>query len=73
MRIAIETLAVFIRFWLAATPALPEPGAQAARAKANERHDAFVAALDRRLAKGPKLLQEIPGYVHPFDERSESA
>lgn len=58
--IAIETLAVFIRFWLATTPALPEPAAQGARAKAGERYDAFVTALGRRLAKGPKLRQEIP-------------
>jgi predicted transcriptional regulator len=57
--IAVETLAVFVRFWLATTPALPEPAAQAARAKAAERYDAFVAALGRRLAKGPKLGQEI--------------
>lgn len=58
--IAIETLAVFIRFWLATTPALPEPAAQAARAKGTERYDAFVTALGRRLAKGPRLRQEIP-------------
>lgn len=58
--IAVETLAVFIRFWLATTPTLPEPAAQAARAKAGERYDAFVTALGRRLAKGPKLRQEIP-------------
>lgn len=58
--ISIETLAVFIRFWLATTPALPEPAAHAARAKAAERYDAFVTALGRRLAKGPRLRQEIP-------------
>lgn len=57
--IAVETLAVFIRFWLATTPSLPEPAAQSARAKAAERYEAFVAALGRRLAKGPKLLQEV--------------
>lgn len=57
--IAVETLAVFIRFWLTTTPALPEPAAQAARAKAGERYDVFVTALGRRLAKGPKLRQEI--------------
>ncbi|KTT96641.1 hypothetical protein [Sphingomonas sanguinis] len=57
--IAVETLAVFIKFWLATTPALPEPAAHAARAKAGERYDAFVTALGRRLAKGPKLRQEI--------------
>ena len=57
--ISVEMLAVFVRFWLATTPALPEPAAQAARAKAGERYGAFVTALGRRLAKGPKLRQEI--------------
>lgn len=57
--IAVETMAVFVRFWLATTPALPEPAAQAVRAKAAERYNAFVTALGRRLAQGPKLRQEI--------------
>lgn len=57
--ISVETLAIFIRFWLTTTPALPEPAAQAARAKANERYEAFIAALGRRLANGPKLRNEI--------------
>lgn len=65
--IAVETLAVFVRFWLATTPALPEPAAQAARAKAAERYDAFVTALGRRLAKGPKLRQEISEDVNPVE------
>ncbi|MBN9032627.1 MAG: CopG family transcriptional regulator [Rhizobiales bacterium 63-7] len=63
--IAVESLAVFIKFWLATTPALPEPAAQAARAKAGERYDQFVTALGRRLAKGPKLRQEITEDVSP--------
>ncbi|RVD20565.1 CopG family transcriptional regulator [Mesorhizobium sp. M4B.F.Ca.ET.017.02.2.1] len=63
--IAVETLAVFVRFWLATTPALPEPAAQAARSKAAERYEAFVTALGRRLAKGPKLRQEISEDVDP--------
>ncbi|EQB33905.1 MULTISPECIES: hypothetical protein [Sphingomonadales] len=63
--ISVETLAVFVRFWLTTTPALPEPAAQAARAKAGERYEAFVAALGRRLAKGPKLRQEISEDISP--------
>lgn len=63
--IAVESLAVFVRFWLATTPGLPEPAAQAARAKATERYDAFVTALGRRLAKGPKLRQEIAEDIPP--------
>ncbi|MFH1555432.1 MAG: CopG family transcriptional regulator [Pseudomonadota bacterium] len=57
--IAVESLAVFIKYWVSTTPTLPEPAAQAARAKAGERYDQFVTALGRRLAKGPKLRQEI--------------
>jgi hypothetical protein len=57
--IAVETLAIFVRFWLQTTPALPEPAAQAARAKAAGRYEAFISALGRRLANGPKLRQEI--------------
>jgi len=63
--IAVESLAVFIRFWLTTTPALPEPAAQAARAKAGERYEAFITALGQRLAKGPKLRQEISDDVNP--------
>lgn len=57
--IATETLALFIRFWLSSTPALPESTQAEARAKGLERYDRFVDALGRRLAKGPKLRQEI--------------
>lgn len=63
--IAVETLAIFVRFWLQTTPALPEPTAQAARAKAGERYEAFIAALGRRLANGPKLRQEISEDLSP--------
>ena len=55
--ISVETLAVFIRFWINSTPALPEPAAQAARAKAGERYERFVAAL--RLAATPEEFQAV--------------
>ena len=63
--IAVETLAVFIRFWLTTNPPLPEPAQAAARAKAGERYEAFVTALGRRLAHGPKLRQEISEDIAP--------
>jgi predicted transcriptional regulator len=58
--IAVETLALFIRFWINTTPPLPEPAAKAARAQAGARYDNFIATLGRRLNEGPKLRQEIP-------------
>lgn len=57
--ISVEMMAVFVRFWLTTNPPLPEPAHAAARAQAGERYDAFVAALGRRLAKGPKVREEI--------------
>jgi predicted transcriptional regulator len=57
--ISTEAFATFIRFWLTTTPALPEPAAQATRAKLSERYAAYTSALGRRLAKGPQLRQEI--------------
>jgi hypothetical protein len=63
--ISVEMFALFVRFWLTSNPPLPEPAQAAARAKAGERYDAFVAALGRRLATGPKLRQEISEDVAP--------
>jgi len=68
--VSVETLALFIQFWLTITPPLPEPAAKAARAQAGARYDSFVAALGQRLNKGPRLRQEIPEDV---DEDPDAA
>ena len=57
--ITLETVALFIRFWLTATPALPEQSSPAARAKGAERYDRFVDALGRRLSSGSTVLKEV--------------
>lgn len=57
--VVLETFALFIRFWLTSTPALPEQGTPAARAKGQERYDRFIEALGRRLASGATLLGEV--------------
>ena len=57
--IAVEMLALFIRFWLTATPALPEEIQAAARAKGRERYSGFVEALGRRLANGRAFAKEV--------------
>jgi len=58
--IAIEALALFVRFWLTITPPLPADAQAAAQVKGRERYEGFVEALGRRLQKGQSLLQEIP-------------
>lgn len=57
--VALETIALFIRFWLTSTPALPEQSSSAARAKGAERYDRFVEALGRRLSSGSTVLKEV--------------
>jgi predicted transcriptional regulator len=57
--VTLETIALFIRFWLTSTPALPEQSSPAARAKGAERYDRFVEALGRRLSSGSTILKEV--------------
>jgi len=57
--IALETIALFIRFWLTATPALPEQSTPAARASGAARYERFMDSLGRRLASGTTVLKEV--------------
>ena len=57
--ISNEALAVFVRFWLTSTPALPDSALAAAQTKGRERYEGFVEALGRRLARGRKLADEV--------------
>jgi len=59
LTIAVEALALFIRFWLTVTPSLPESAQTAAQAKGRERYELFLETLGRRLAKGQSLLHEV--------------
>ena len=68
--ISNEALALFVRFWLTATPPLPDTAQPAARAKGRERYAGFVEALGRRLAKGLNLADEVSQDIMPGDESS---
>jgi hypothetical protein len=59
LTIGVESLALFIRFWLTVTPALPESAQAAAQAKGRERFESFLDMLGRRLAKGNSFLREV--------------
>ncbi len=63
--ISNEALALFVRFWLTATPPLPDAAQPAAQAKGRERYEGYVDALGRRLAKGRTLAAEISQDVEP--------
>ena len=57
--VTLDTVALFIRFWVTSTPALPEHSTPAARAKGAGRYDRFVEALGRRLSSGSTVLDEV--------------
>src|SRR6266851_5065200 len=65
LSIAIETIALFVRFWLAVTPPLPDNAQATARAKGAERYRDFVEALGRRLQRGNSLVREISLEIWP--------
>ena len=66
--IGVEMIALFVRFWLSNTPPPPESERAAMRRQGGDRYDAFMEALGRRLAKGPKVRQEIGEDFPPQEE-----
>jgi predicted transcriptional regulator len=70
--ISNEALAVFVRFWLTSTPPLPDTALAAAQIKGRERYEDFIEALGRRLARGPKLADEIIQDVEPATPKNDA-
>lgn len=70
--ISNEALALFVRFWLTATPPLPDTAQPAAQAKGRERYEGFVEALGRRLAKGRTLADELTQDLAPADVAADA-
>lgn len=66
--IGVEMTAMFVRFWLSNAPPPPESERALLRKQGGDRYDAFMAALGRRLAKGPKVRQEIAEDVEGTNE-----
>src|SRR5258707_15480204 len=58
LSIAVEVIALFIKFWLTVTPPLPESAQPAAQTKGPERFEFFLETLGRRVPKGRSLLRE---------------
>lgn len=59
--VTLETIALFIRFWLTSTPALPEQSSPSARAKGAERISRFIRASSaaRRLLTVSQINRTI--------------
>jgi hypothetical protein len=65
VKISNEAIALFVRFWLTTTPALPDAARAAAQASGNERYRGFIEALGRRIEKGQNLWVEIDQDIGP--------
>lgn len=63
--VVLETIALYIRFWLTATPALPEQSTPAARTSGAARYERFMDSLGRRLASGASVLKEVALDLEP--------
>lgn len=79
--ILIETLALYVRYYLSVTLPVPEAHQDAARAQGHARFEQFVQQLARHLQRGDSLVREVHEEVFPdqshffgFDgERSSDA
>ena len=60
LHIATETLALFVRFWLAVTPPIDSDAHASAQVKGRERFEGFIETLGRQLQSGESFLREIP-------------
>jgi predicted transcriptional regulator len=66
-----EAFALYLRRWLAVTPAPVDEASAPVRASAELRFDHFVEALARRLQSGRHLSDELVRDVSPVDPSEE--
>src|SRR5258707_773230 len=67
--IQIETLALFIRYFLTVSTPVPEAHQDAARAQGKARFEQFVEQLGRHLLRGRSLVRDVVEELHPDPSR----
>lgn len=63
--ILIETLALFVRYTLTVSPAVPAEHQEAARAQGKQRYAQFIDQLARHLQRGRSLVREVYEDIYP--------
>ncbi len=71
--IQIETLALFIRYFLTVSTPVPEAHQEAARAHGKARFEQFVEQLGRHLLRGRSLVRDVVEELHPDPTRMDDA
>lgn len=67
--ILIETVALFVRYYLSVSLPVPEAHQEAARAQGRARFEQFVQQLARHLQRGNSLVREVHEEVFPDESR----
>ncbi len=71
--IEIETLALFVRYFLTVSTPVPEVHQDAARAQGKARFGQFVEQLGRHLMRGRSLVREVVEELNPDAARLDDA
>ena len=67
--ILIETLALFVRYYLTVSTPLPEAHQEAAKAQGKARFEQFIEQLGRHLLRGRSLVREVYEEIQPDTQR----
>ena len=63
--ILIETLALYVRYFLTVSTPIPETHQEAARAQGRARFEQFVEQLGRHILRGRSLVKEVFEEIRP--------
>ena len=63
--ILIETLALYVRYFLTVSTPVPEAHQEAARAQGRARFEQFIEQLGRHLLRGRSLVRDVVEEIHP--------
>ena len=69
--IEIETLALFVRYFLTVSTPVPEAHQEAAKAQGKARFEQFVEQLGRHLLRGRSLVRDVVDELYPDGQRMD--
>ena len=67
--ILIETLALYVRYYLSVTLSVPEAHQEATRAQGRARFEQFIAQLARHLQRGDSLVRDLHEEIVPDESQ----
>ena len=67
--ILIETVALYVRYFLTVSTPVPEAHQDAARAQGRARFEQFIEQLGRHLLRGRSLVKDVYEEIQPEDSR----